>query len=64
MAGEPVDLDLSDDPTAYQLRWLDTATGELVPAANAAVTGGTKISLQPPGASPKRPWVAWLSPRS
>ncbi|MEO6567310.1 MAG: DUF6298 domain-containing protein [Opitutaceae bacterium] len=64
MAGEPVELDLSGDKSTYQLRWLDTATGELQPAAGSAVAGGAKISLQPPSAPAKRPWVAWLSPRA
>jgi hypothetical protein len=63
MAGEPVNLDLSGDPTAYQLRWLDASTGELQPAA-APVTGGSKVPLAPPVAASKRPWVAWLTPRS
>ncbi|MEO7799675.1 MAG: DUF6298 domain-containing protein, partial [Opitutaceae bacterium] len=63
MAGEPVELDLSADKTPYQLRWLDTATGELQPAAGSPVAGGAKISLQPPSEGAKRPWVAWLSTR-
>lgn len=63
LAGEPVELDLSADKATYQLRWLDTSTGELQPAAT-PVAGGSKVPLQPPAAGSKRAWVAWLAPRA
>jgi hypothetical protein len=63
LTGEPVELDLSADKAAYQLRWLDTSTGELQATAT-PIAGGGKVPLQPPAAASKRAWVAWLAPRA
>ena len=62
MVGRPADLDLSGDPATYTLAWLDSATGELQPAA-APVVGGKVATLTPPGGV-GRPWVAWLVRRA
>ena len=58
MAGESVDLDLSGDTGSFTLAWLDSADGELHPAA--AVAAGSTVTLAPPAGGAKRPWVAWL----
>lgn len=59
MAGENVDLDLTSDTGSFTLAWLDSAGGELRPAAQAVAAGST-VTLAPPVAGTNRPWVAWL----
>ena len=58
MAGEAVELDLSEAKGSFSLAWLDSATGELRPAGR--VMAGKTISLAPPVAGTNRPWAAWL----
>ncbi len=60
MTGEPLSLDLSVEHGAFNLAWLDSSTGELVQAP-APVTAGSIVTLAPPTAGTKRPWVAWLT---
>ncbi len=59
MAGEAVDLDLSGDTGSFTLAWLDSADGKLQ-AATQPVTAGSTVTLAPPAAGTKQPWVAWL----
>jgi hypothetical protein len=59
LAGEPVQLDLSDETRDLQLRWLDCEKGELQPATR--VAAGSSVTLRPPAPNSGRPWVAWLS---
>ena len=60
MAGEPVELDLTRETGEFSLSWLDSASGELQPAPH-GVTTGKMVTLAPPTAETKRPWVAWLA---
>jgi hypothetical protein len=60
LAGEPIDLDLSQDNGRYTFTWIDSASGESVATA-AAVTGGKILTLTPPTSEPKHPWAAWLT---
>ena len=60
MAGNTVELDLSQDQNVYSITWLDSSTRKA--RRNAArVTGGSIVSLGPPQSGTGRPWVAWLS---
>ena len=60
MAGEAVDLDLSGDTGSFALSWLDSASGGLR-AAGGSITAGKPVTLAPPAADTKRPWIAWLT---
>jgi len=60
MAGDAVQLDLSEDRGAYSVAWRDSASGALV-RTDLRVTGGAIATLTPP--APGRAWVAWLSRR-
>lgn len=60
MAGETVELDLSHDTGSFTLAWLDSASGNLLPAG-ALLAAGSTVTLAPPTSDPKRPWVAWLT---
>jgi hypothetical protein len=62
MEGEAVELDLAGDRGDFAVAWLEAANGELKTAA-AGVSGGKVITLTPPTAQGKQPWVAWLTRR-
>jgi hypothetical protein len=63
MAGEPVTLDLTGDPSAYAVRWVDGESGSAIDAPT-PVKGGTIVTLEPPLSGTGRPWIAWLVKRS
>jgi hypothetical protein len=60
MAGDPIDLDLSNDPAPFTLSWLDSTNGELRPASS-PITAGQPQTLTPPPSDTKHPWIAWLT---
>ncbi len=60
MAGEAVDLDLSQETGSFALSWLDSASGEMR-AATDSVAAGKVETLTPPAGDAKHPWVAWLT---
>jgi hypothetical protein len=60
MAGDPIDLDLSNDPATFTLSWLDSTNGELRPASS-PITAGQPQTLTPPPSDTKHPWIAWLT---
>jgi hypothetical protein len=62
MAGEPVTLDLTGDPSAYAVRWVDGESGSAIDAP-APAKGGTIVTLEPPLSGTGRPWIAWLVKR-
>jgi hypothetical protein len=59
MEGAAVDLDLSGDPTAYELRWVDAESGGLH-RTRTRIAGGKVVTLTPPVSATARPWVAWM----
>jgi hypothetical protein len=63
IAGAAVELDLSQDAAAYDVQWLDAATGA-AHRSRARVNGGAVITLTPPEGGAGRPWVAWLAKRT
>ena len=63
MAGAPVDLDLTGDGTAYDVRWVDAATGGFA-RSQGRVAGGGGVTLVPPEGGAGRPWAAWLVKRT
>jgi hypothetical protein len=60
MSGEPIDLDLSNDPAPFTLSWLDPASAALLPAPT-PITPGKSQTLTPPPSDTKHPWIAWLA---
>lgn len=62
MSGEAVQLDLSRETGSFSLAWLDSAGGSLL-AQPQPVAGGAIVTLVPPSADARRPWVAWLARR-
>ncbi|WP_414660583.1 DUF6298 domain-containing protein [Horticoccus sp. 23ND18S-11] len=59
MAGAAVTLDMSQETGRFALAWLDAAAGGLRPTPE-LVTAGAPVTLTPPVAEAKQPWVAWL----
>ena len=57
MSGATVELDLSSDSGAFNLHWLDSATGELTAAPS--IAAGKITTLASPASD--RPFVAWLT---
>lgn len=51
-----LDIDLTGDPARYTLKWIDPATGAILPVSK-KVTGGKSFSIQAPAEGPV---VAWL----
>jgi hypothetical protein len=62
MAGAPVELDLAGDPTAYDVQWVDAATGGFS-RSRGRVAGGGTVTIVPPEGGAGRPWAAWLVKR-
>jgi len=60
MTGDAVVLDLTASEGAYEVSWLDLATGVLQKSVE-TVAGGRVVTLAPPAVGTGRPWVAWLS---
>jgi hypothetical protein len=63
MDGSPVEIDLSSDAEAYDVQWIDSATGA-AHKARARLTGGGVASLAPPEPNTGRSWAAWMVKRS
>jgi hypothetical protein len=63
MAGAPVELDLAQDATTYDVQWLDPAAGG-THRSRVRVTGAAVVTLTPPEGGTGRPWVAYLVKRA
>ena len=57
--GGRAELDLSGDPAAYTVTWIDGRTGAALPGS--PVQGGSKVELSPPPTVAGHPWAAWLT---
>jgi hypothetical protein len=58
-SGQPVTVDLADEPGSFAVSWVSDAG--TAPATGATVQGGRAVTLAPPAAIAGRPVVAWLT---
>jgi len=59
LTGGPMHLDLSQAPAkSFAAKWFDPRKGALIPATNATITGGRRLSIQAPD---EQCWALWLT---